>query len=287
MTGFYGADVAQLRALAQQFSRAADALSSTGAEIGSAVVLAQRWEGPDSEHFRDAWHSQGRAAVNEASVSLREAAAALLGNADEQQEASAADGGGASSLAPGPIRREQRTVESVDSAIDKAKEFFLGIYELIKFAKGLEDLYDLYKFIKANMTVVEMLRHTGISKVPGLSVVMAAIELVLNAEQTWADIQSGNIVRFGRAVFSNAWIVAKVFPAVGAIDTVITAGGWVAEGVVDGVYGDGTYDDAWDGVEQEAIGFGDSLEESVSGAASGAMNDARGRTETYSSGGER
>lgn len=95
MSNFYGADVAALRALAARFGAAADRLAGTCSEVNSAVVIAQRWEGPDAHEFREGWHSFGRASLSDAEASLREASRMLLANADEQERASGAGGGGA------------------------------------------------------------------------------------------------------------------------------------------------------------------------------------------------
>ncbi|WP_062385124.1 hypothetical protein [Demequina iriomotensis] len=93
MSTFYGADVAELRALAARFGAAADRLASVSSEVSTSVGVAERWVGPDGEHFRSGWSSHGRVSVDGAEAALREASRRLLANAADQEGASAADGG--------------------------------------------------------------------------------------------------------------------------------------------------------------------------------------------------
>ena len=88
----YGADIAQLRALAAQFERAADQLDTDRSWVGSAV-RSSPWQGPDASRFRYEWDSAHAGRVAGAATSLRQGAQRLRANADEQELASAVDGG--------------------------------------------------------------------------------------------------------------------------------------------------------------------------------------------------
>lgn len=85
----YGADVAHLRALAQQLAKAADELDTHRGQLGQTIEQVQ-WRGPDGDHFRQTWQSQSSPRVAEAARAIRDAATAVGKNADQQEQASAA-----------------------------------------------------------------------------------------------------------------------------------------------------------------------------------------------------
>ncbi|BCI50925.1 hypothetical protein NIIDNTM18_02030 [Mycolicibacterium litorale] len=89
-----GADPAQLRTTASQFTQAADRLQGSMKGLHSAVADAGIWRGPDSERFRGEWNGRSTHALNAAISALRHAAEVLRHNADEQEDASRADGPG-------------------------------------------------------------------------------------------------------------------------------------------------------------------------------------------------
>ncbi|WP_396910878.1 hypothetical protein [Mycolicibacterium sp.] len=89
-----GADPAQLRAAATQFTQAADRLQGTLKGLSNYVSNAAFWRGPDSERFRSEWTGQSVHSINAAIDALRDGAEILRRNADEQDDASRADGGG-------------------------------------------------------------------------------------------------------------------------------------------------------------------------------------------------
>lgn len=90
----YGADVAQLRTLAQQFDRHAQQLDANRMTVGNAIQISA-WFGPFSVRFRHQWDSDYSRRVHDAAERLRHAASDLRRNADEQDRASAVDGGSA------------------------------------------------------------------------------------------------------------------------------------------------------------------------------------------------
>lgn len=92
MTGMYGADVAQLRTLAQQFDRKAQQLDANRMTVGNAIQISA-WFGPFSVRFRHQWDSNYSRRVHDAAERLRHAANDLRRNADEQDRASTAGAG--------------------------------------------------------------------------------------------------------------------------------------------------------------------------------------------------
>lgn len=88
-----GADVDQLRALAQRFEGSAEALGSAVKTLSSLTSDTSRWRGSDADRFRAEWASRSVPAVNGVVDGLRNAAEALRRHAGEQVEASSAGGG--------------------------------------------------------------------------------------------------------------------------------------------------------------------------------------------------
>ncbi|WP_395245243.1 WXG100 family type VII secretion target [Agromyces sp. MMS24-K17] len=88
----YGADVAELRTLAQQFERSAQQLEACRATLGG-QVRSTPWTGPDSARFGNDWTGTHSPRVDAAAAALRDAANRLRANADQQEQASAVDGG--------------------------------------------------------------------------------------------------------------------------------------------------------------------------------------------------
>lgn len=97
MTGMYGADIVQLRALAAHFDRAADQLDTHRTGVGVAIRTSA-WQGPDAGTFRYKWDCEHAVRVSAAAQALRLNAQRLRANADEQERTSAVDAG----LGPGP-----------------------------------------------------------------------------------------------------------------------------------------------------------------------------------------
>ena len=92
---FYGADVAQLRQLAQDLSRGANRLDALGQQLGS-TISTSTWKGHDADRFRSEWSSSHIRLLKTATAGLESASRALLANADEQEQASNGPGGGGS-----------------------------------------------------------------------------------------------------------------------------------------------------------------------------------------------
>lgn len=92
--GFYGADVAQLTQLSEQFSKSARALQAQGAQLTAAINSSTAWKGRDADEFTSAWGRNHRVQLNAAVRSLTEGAKALKANAVQQQQASVSGSGG-------------------------------------------------------------------------------------------------------------------------------------------------------------------------------------------------
>jgi uncharacterized protein YukE len=95
MTGFYGADVAALRALAAAFESSGRTLHETATLLSSSIGAA-RWPGPDGERFGSDWTRQHRSVLVRAGDALAAGGQALRRNADAQEQTSAAAGGSSS-----------------------------------------------------------------------------------------------------------------------------------------------------------------------------------------------
>lgn len=97
----YGADVAELRALAAQFERTADQLDRNRMAVGSAIRISA-WVGPFAATFRVQWDSEHSRRIAGAVALLRENAHRARANADAQERTSAADTGSIGSSTAGP-----------------------------------------------------------------------------------------------------------------------------------------------------------------------------------------
>jgi hypothetical protein len=87
--GVVGADLDQLRTLANTLTQAADRLENASVQT-TAGLASVRWMGPDAERHRNQWQGESVPHIRSAADALRSAAAAVRRNADEQQTASAA-----------------------------------------------------------------------------------------------------------------------------------------------------------------------------------------------------
>lgn len=99
MTGnVWGADVDQLRTLAQQFGKTADLLLQQSTQLSGQINNTPAWKGRDAEHFRSNWNGNHRVLLQQTANRLQQESKLLLKNADEQEKASTAAGPGS---APG------------------------------------------------------------------------------------------------------------------------------------------------------------------------------------------
>ena len=91
MSGFFGADVEQLRQLGRDLTAQAEQLDATVARLNS-KVLSVPWHGPDAAQFRSDWSQRLSVSVKSAAEVLRVASTKALANAVQQEQASSALG---------------------------------------------------------------------------------------------------------------------------------------------------------------------------------------------------
>lgn len=103
MTGIlWGADVAQLRQLAQDFSKASDTLLQQSAQLSNQINNNPAWKGNDAARFTSEWNSGHRALLMQTASRLKAESKKLLDNANQQEQASdAAPGSGGGPLPSG------------------------------------------------------------------------------------------------------------------------------------------------------------------------------------------
>jgi uncharacterized protein YukE len=91
----WGADVAQLRTLAQQFGKVSDTLLQTSSQLTNQINNNPSWKGNDATQFRSDWNGNHRAIIQRTARALKDESRKLLDNANEQEKASdAAPGSG-------------------------------------------------------------------------------------------------------------------------------------------------------------------------------------------------
>jgi uncharacterized protein YukE len=95
----WGADVAELRTLAQQFGKASDTLLNQSTLLSSQINNTPFWKGQDAARFRSDWNGNHRALLQQAANALKQESRKLLENADEQEKAS----NGAPGSGGGPV----------------------------------------------------------------------------------------------------------------------------------------------------------------------------------------
>lgn len=142
---FLGADVAELKALAVAFSRAADDLDSSSSLLHG-QLSASPWAGPDREAFAARWASSDRPRLAGVAAALRAAAARLEANAAEQEQASAVDSGGGAAGGAGIHRAAQRhtgaaPIDSPQVQLNETRELKGGIRNLAVTSIFLDELY--------------------------------------------------------------------------------------------------------------------------------------------------
>ena len=89
----WGADIEQLRTLAQQFSKTADLLQQQSTQLSSQINNNPAWKGADAQRFRSDWNSSHRTLLQQTVLRLQQESKVLLKNADDQQKASTTGSG--------------------------------------------------------------------------------------------------------------------------------------------------------------------------------------------------
>jgi uncharacterized protein YukE len=100
----WGADVAELRTLAQQFGKASDTLLQQSTLLNNQINNNPSWKGQDAVVFRSEWNGSHRAMLQQAAFALKQESKKLLENANQQEKASsnAASGGSGGTVPVGP-----------------------------------------------------------------------------------------------------------------------------------------------------------------------------------------
>lgn len=101
-SGLWGADVNQLRALAESLQSASEQLGSTTAQVSSLLESSTRWTGDDAAQFRSEWGGSSVALLRGVSQTLSEASQAVLRNAQQQYDTSTEGGSIPSPGVPAP-----------------------------------------------------------------------------------------------------------------------------------------------------------------------------------------
>lgn len=134
----WGADVAQLRTLAQQFGKVSDNLLQTSSQLTNQINNSPSWKGLDASQFRSDWNGGHRTLIQQTAARLKQESRKLLENANEQEKASdAAPGSGG-----GP-----RTIGDPGGTLAGAAGGLL-----------LANAMNIHKLIKAPFTVA---KHVG------------------------------------------------------------------------------------------------------------------------------
>jgi hypothetical protein len=142
----WGADVAQLRTLAQQFGNVSDHLMQTSLQLTNQINSNPSWKGNDATQFRSDWNGNHRALIQRTVRALKDESRKLLDNANEQEKASdAAPGSGG-----GPVGVFAGDPGWTGDSGDEGKPFQLGPDWLADdenspFRKG----WETYNLIKA------------------------------------------------------------------------------------------------------------------------------------------
>lgn len=87
MTGFYGADVDQLRALGRDLDREAEALDLMLTRLAGRIEQVA-WRGPDVDRFRADWNGRLTTEIRRVVAGLRDAGGAAVANANAQEATS-------------------------------------------------------------------------------------------------------------------------------------------------------------------------------------------------------
>ena len=98
----WGADVAQLRTLAQQFGKTSETLLQQSTTLTSAINGNTSWKGADGARFKSEWNGHHRALIQKPALALKEESKRLMTHAEQQEKASnaATGAGGGSGVGP-------------------------------------------------------------------------------------------------------------------------------------------------------------------------------------------
>jgi uncharacterized protein YukE len=124
----WGADVAELRTLAQQFGKASDTLLNQSTDLSNQINNNPSWKGQDAARFRSDWNGSHRALIQQAAFALKQESKKLLENADQQEKAS----NGAPGSGGGPVPRGHngtRGNSGVDAGVEPSRDPYFWEHE--------------------------------------------------------------------------------------------------------------------------------------------------------------
>lgn len=87
MSNVWGLDVQQVRDLATNLDREADAIDQTLSRL-TGILNNTQWTGPDATQFRNDWQGNHSNALRKVGAALREVAQAARANANAQEQTS-------------------------------------------------------------------------------------------------------------------------------------------------------------------------------------------------------
>lgn len=153
----WGADVAQLRTLAQQFGKTSETLLQQSTTLTSAINGNTSWKGADGARFKSEWNGNHRALIQKTALALNEESKRLMTHAEQQEKASNNGSGSGAPGAPGGSGRRDNPW-GPDWFADPDSPFRDGwdIYGLTKALPNLRaGLFDLAHFISKADSVSE------------------------------------------------------------------------------------------------------------------------------------
>lgn len=258
---FSGADVAQLRALASRFEVQANKLNEIATSSSTAIMVAD-WTGANIDRVRSEWNRASKPRVVALARECAEMATILKRNADEQERAS---GGAWSSppMVPG-LPWPLPSLPPWGRTTPRFDPWSIGVIDDIR-EKALEPGLDLLRTVADGSDLVEVIKSGETLKnlvgkrIPVVSGILAGYDLIRDGGDTWEDIQSGNIWRFGKAVFRTGYTIAKINPAVGIIDAAAGLGFKAGTVMIDSLMGAGTVESAVQNVGRQIDEVGNSI----------------------------
>lgn len=260
MSNMYGADVAQLRALAAQFERIADQLDHDRMAVGNAIQISA-WVGPFATSFRIQWESDHSTRIARAVHLLRENATKARGNADGQERASAVDGGSGaadSSVAPSLTQltpEREADYERLLAAI-KAGSLTAGTLDDLKdLLGGLERGSLEYKSLMGWLTKVKGLDAGTILGLAGMGISAKELGEALGEDDPAAILESSLDLAMGAVGLrvpgaGLAWEFGKMMGETGytSLQQVYDSPGSALDFAARSVYGE---DASWETIDQD------------------------------------
>ena len=147
----WGADVAQLRVLAQHFGKTSETLLRQSTALSTAINNNTAWQGADGARFQSEWNGSHRALIQQTAGALKQQSKRLMSQADEQEKASnAAPGSGGSTRIPGALGSPGNWALLGGAAGIGILRNFMGIQKNIKTPLTLAKTVGQYGWVMKN-----------------------------------------------------------------------------------------------------------------------------------------